>query len=72
LTGRARYHGEQLIEQIFGLARDNRLETFPWQQFVTGTRHPTVRWAINNAVMNRWGAEGFAPEDKASVGNEPA
>jgi len=72
LTGRARYHGEQLIEQIFGLARDNRLETLPWQQFVTSTRHPTVRWAINNAVMNRWGAEGFALEDEASVGNEPA
>lgn len=72
LTGRPRYHGEQLIEQIFGLARDNGLETLPWQQFVISTRHPTVRWAINNAVMNRWGAEGFAPEDEASVTSEPA
>ena len=72
LTGRARYHGEQLIEQIFGLARANRLETLPWRQFVTSTRHPTVRWAINNAVMNRWGAEGFVPQDAASVGSGPA
>jgi hypothetical protein len=62
LTGHVTYDGEQLVEQIFGLAGDNQLETSPWQQFVTSTRHPTVRWAINNAVMNRWGAEGFAPE----------
>jgi hypothetical protein len=62
LTGRATFNGEQLVEQIFRLAQNHSIEISPWQQFVTGTRHPTVRWAINNALMNRWGAEGIAPE----------
>ena len=33
----------------------------PWRHFWIATQHPTVRWAINNATMNRWGASGFSP-----------
>jgi hypothetical protein len=32
-------------------------EYSPWRQFFFAVRHPVVRWAVNNALMNRWGAE---------------
>ena len=32
-------------------------EYSPWRQFFVAVRHPVVRWAVNNALMNRWGAE---------------
>ena len=32
-------------------------EYSPWRQFFAAVRHPVVRWAVNNALMNRWGAE---------------
>jgi hypothetical protein len=31
-------------------------EYSPWRQFFFAVRHPVVRWAVNNALMNRWGA----------------
>jgi hypothetical protein len=32
-------------------------EYSPWRQFFVAVRHPVVRWAVNNALMNRWGAK---------------
>jgi hypothetical protein len=32
-------------------------EYSPWRQFFVAVRHPVVRWAVNNAFMNRWGAK---------------
>jgi hypothetical protein len=32
-------------------------EYSPWRQFFVAVRHPIVRWAVNNALMNRWGTE---------------
>jgi hypothetical protein len=32
-------------------------EYSPWRQFFVAVRHPVVRWAVNNALMNRWGVE---------------
>ena len=32
-------------------------EYSPWAQFFFAVRHPVVRWAVNNALMNRWGTK---------------
>jgi hypothetical protein len=54
-------------------------EYSPWRQFFAAVRHPIVRWAVNNAMMNRWGAElypvpsspaGFAIEERIGFGDK--
>jgi hypothetical protein len=56
LNGNEAFDGEDLFTQIEQLADHSRIELLcPWSHFWIATRHPTVRWAINNAVMNRWG-----------------
>jgi hypothetical protein len=37
-------------------------EYSPWRQFFAAARHPVVRWAVNNALMNRWGAKLYPVE----------
>jgi hypothetical protein len=37
-------------------------EYSPWRQFFVAVRHPVVRWAVNNALMNRWGAKLYPIE----------
>jgi hypothetical protein len=42
-------------------------EYSPWRQFFVAARHPVVRWAVNNALMNRWGAKLYpAPGEGSS------
>ncbi|MBV9492023.1 MAG: hypothetical protein JO069_20200 [Verrucomicrobia bacterium] len=57
--------GEGLVEEI-GRLRDlyagQLKDLSPWWQFHVGVRHPVVRYAINNALMNRWGARGYPPD----------
>jgi len=54
------FNGDDLFAQIQRLADEALIddELSPWRHFWIATRHPTVRWAINNAVINRWGALG--------------
>jgi hypothetical protein len=63
LAGLQTWTGEDILAQIRSLADaaliDN--EFSPWRHFWIATQHPTIRWAINNAMMNRWGATGFPP-----------
>jgi hypothetical protein len=61
LAGFKVWTGEDLLVQIRTLADAGLIddELSPWRQFWIATQHPTVRWAINNAMMNRWGAAGF-------------
>jgi hypothetical protein len=63
LAGFKIWTGEDLLVQIRTLADAGLIddELSPWRQFWIATQHPTVRWAINNAMMNRWGAAGFPP-----------
>jgi hypothetical protein len=42
-------------------------EYSPWRQFFVAVRHPVVRWAVNNALMNRWGAKQYPVPRKAPV-----
>jgi hypothetical protein len=57
LAGVDAFTSEDLFSQIQLLANKLPLEPAlsPWRQFWIATRQPTVRWAVNNAVMNRWG-----------------
>jgi hypothetical protein len=63
LSGLKTWTGEELLMQIRALADaaliDEKLS--PWRHFWIASQHPTVRWALNNALMNRWGAVGFPP-----------
>jgi hypothetical protein len=63
LAGLRVWTGEDLLVQIRTLACAGLIddELSPWRQFWIANRHPIVRWAINNAMMNRWGAMGFPP-----------
>ena len=60
---RQTWTGENIVAQIRALADAALIDDdlSPWRHFWLATRHPTVRWAINNALMNRWGAVGFPP-----------
>ena len=61
LTDLRSWTGEDILAQIRNLADAPLIdEAFsPWRHFWIATQHPTVRWAINNAMMNRWGAREF-------------
>jgi len=63
LMGSKTWTGEDILAQIRNLADATLIDDAfsPWRHFWIATQHPTVRWAINNAMMNRWGASGFAP-----------
>ena len=63
LTGLQIWTGEDILAQIRNLADATLIDDAfsPWRHFCIATQHPTVRWAINNAMMNRWGASGFPP-----------
>jgi hypothetical protein len=63
VRNRETWTGEDILAQIRLLADAGWIddELSPWRHFWLATRHPTVRWAINNALMNRWGAVGFPP-----------
>jgi hypothetical protein len=61
LAGLRAWTGEDILNQIRGLADAAWIddELSPWRHFWIAAQHPTVRWALNNAMMNRWGAIGF-------------
>jgi hypothetical protein len=61
VTGFAAFNGDDIFAHIRRLADDMQIEDdlSPWRHFWIATKHPTVRWAVNNAVMNRWGAVGY-------------
>ncbi len=63
LAGLQTWTGEDILAQIRSLADAGLIdeEFSPWRHFWIATQHPTIRWAINNAMMNRWGATGFPP-----------
>src|SRR5262249_2057242 len=49
---------ETIIQQIVRLADKPNglpLELSPWNHFLLALRHPEVRSALNNAMINRWG-----------------
>ena len=46
-------------------------EHSPWHQFFVAVRHPVVRWAVNNALMNRWGAERYPVSSPSALAIEP-
>jgi hypothetical protein len=46
-------------------------EHSPWHQFFVAVRHPVVRWAVNNALMNRWGAEHYPVSSPSALAIEP-
>jgi hypothetical protein len=62
LGGHSLFNGDDLFAQLERLSDELPLddELSPWRHFWIATKHPTVRWAVNNAVMNRWGANGFS------------
>jgi hypothetical protein len=61
LGGVSTFNGDDLFAQLERLSDELPLDDglSPWRHFWIATKHPTVRWAVNNAVMNRWGAQGF-------------
>jgi hypothetical protein len=72
-SGQRTPRGEQILEEINRLQHacmQAYTELSPWRQFYVAVRHPVVRYAVNNALMNRWGAESFpagAPGKTASA-----
>jgi hypothetical protein len=70
-VGRKRWTGEDVLARIQTLAEAGLTseEFSPWRHFWIATRHPIVRWGINNAMMNRWGASGFPPVRPEHPGN---
>ena len=51
--------GEVLLQEVGRLRdlyRPALAELSPWRHFYISVRHPVVRYGINNALMNRWGA----------------
>ena len=51
-------NGKTLLKEIARLRDLHRgalVELSPWRHFYISVRHPAVRHAINNAMMNRWG-----------------
>jgi len=63
LAGLQTWTGEEILAQIRSLADAALIddEFSPWRHFWIATQHPTIRWAINNAMMNRWGATDYPP-----------
>lgn len=61
LAGLSTWTGEDILNQIRALSDAALIddELSPWRHFWIATQHPTVRWALNNAMMNRWGAAGY-------------
>jgi hypothetical protein len=60
LSVQSPFNGDDIFAQLERLSDELPLddELSPWRHFWIATKHPTVRWAVNNAVMNRWGANG--------------
>jgi hypothetical protein len=55
---------ESIIQQIVRLADKPNglpLELSPWHHFLLALRHPEVRSALNNAMINRWGLKTPPP-----------
>jgi len=67
-AGQGRWTGEDILAKIRVLADAGLIgdEFSPWRHFWIAAQHPTVRWGINNAMMNRWGAAGFPPAQPRS------
>jgi hypothetical protein len=65
LAGLEKWTGEDIVAQLRSLAEAALLDDdfSPWRHFWIAAQHPTVRWAINNALMNRWGAVGYPPAE---------
>jgi hypothetical protein len=63
LAGLSTWGGEDILNQIRALSIAALIddELSPWRHFWIAAQHPTVRWALNNAMMNRWGAAGYPP-----------
>lgn len=64
LSGRPDFFADTIMEAIVEHRRDfgSRLgENSPWAHFLIAARHPTVRWGVNNALMNRWGTKEYPP-----------
>jgi hypothetical protein len=62
LRGVSDFDGEDLLSQIAQLQKTEMVgveELSPWNHFLIAVKHPVVRWAVNNAVMNRWGARAY-------------
>ena len=64
LSGKTEFFADTIMEAIVDHRRDfgsSLGENSPWTHFLIAARHPTVRWAINNALMNRWGTKQYPP-----------
>ncbi|HEX6564969.1 MAG TPA: hypothetical protein VF020_11835 [Chthoniobacterales bacterium] len=62
LSGKTNFFADDILEAIVERRRDfeSRLgENSPWAHFLIAAHHPIVRWAVNNALMNRWGTKEY-------------
>lgn len=69
LRGVSAFDGQDLLYQIAQLQKNEMAgveELSPWNHFLIAVKHPVVRWAVNNAVMNRWGARAYPVNPKLS------
>ncbi len=73
-TGRSSLDGDDLLEQIRTLANQSMEEdsVSPWKHFFVAVRHPTIRWAVSNAVINRWGAKDLPPVAPSHPSERPS
>jgi len=67
LRGVSEFDGQDLLFQIAKLQATEMPgaeELSPWNHFLIAVRHPVVRWAANNAVMNRWGTREYPVNER--------
>jgi hypothetical protein len=64
LSGKTDFFADDILDAIVERRRDfgsSLGENSPWAHFLIAARHPIVRWAVNNALMNRWGTKEYPP-----------
>ena len=67
LRGVSKFDGQDLLFQIAKLQETEMAgaeELSPWNHFLIAVRNPVVRWAVNNAVMNRWGTQEYPVNER--------
>jgi hypothetical protein len=63
-SGKAEIFADSIMDAIVKHRHDFESslgENSPWAHFLIAARHPTVRWGVNNALMNRWGTKEYPP-----------
>jgi hypothetical protein len=66
VCGMSGFDGQDLLFQIAKLQETEMAGAgvlSPWDHFLIAARHPAVRWAVNNAVTNRWGTRAYPAKE---------